>query len=136
MAHSEKIDRCEKTVARLSTDTVLLAETKTDLAVYDKEIKKINADIDTTVRTANESYSLTRNMIEFIHKYEPIYIQRQITQAIQNIFPDPNVQWRLTWFNDIKMPLLTTLLMYKSEVSLEENMKKFDKVITLNSLTA
>ena len=26
--------------------------------------------------------------------------------------------------------------MYKSEVSLEENMKKFDKVITLNSLTA
>ena len=91
MAHSEKIDRCEKTVARLSTDTVLLAETKTDLAVYDKEIKKINADIDTTVRTANESYSLTRNMIEFIHKYEPVYIQRQITQALQNVFPDPNV---------------------------------------------
>ena len=104
--------------------------------MYDKEIKKINADIDTTVRTANESYSLTRNMIEFIHKYEPVYIQRQITQALQNIFPDPNVQWRLSWFNDIKMPLLTTLLMYKSEVSLEENMKKFDKVITLNSLTA
>ena len=46
------------------------------------------------------------------------------------------MQWRLTWFNDIKMPLLTTLLMYKSDISLEENMKNFDKVITLNSLTA
>ena len=26
--------------------------------------------------------------------------------------------------------------MYKSDISLEENMKNFDKVITLNSLTA
>ena len=55
-------------------DTVMLAETKTDIAVYDQEIKKINTDIDVTVRTSNESYSLTRNMIEFIHKYEPVYI--------------------------------------------------------------
>lgn len=64
-------------------------------------------------------------MIEFIHKYEPVYIQRQITQTLQNIMQDPNVLWRLQWFNDIKMPMLTTLLMYKSEISLEENMKKF-----------
>ena len=33
------------------------------------------------------------------------------------------------------MPMLTTLLMYKSEVNLSENMKKFRKVIKLNSLT-
>jgi hypothetical protein len=33
------------------------------------------------------------------------------------------------------MPLLTTLLMYRSEISLEENMKKFEKSLTLNSLT-
>ena len=32
------------------------------------------------------------------------------------------------------MPLLTTLLMYKSEVNIEENMEKFAKVITINSL--
>ena len=74
-------------------------------------------------------------MVEFIHKYEPVYIQRQITQTLQNIIQDPNVLWRLQWFNDIKMPMLTTLLMYKSEISIEENMKKFEKVITLQSLT-
>ena len=33
------------------------------------------------------------------------------------------------------MPLLTTLLMFKSEISIEENMKKFERVVTLNSLT-
>ena len=73
-SHSEKIDRCEKTIAKLCTDTVYLKETKTDLAKYDKEIKQIRENIDSTIKTANESYSLTKNMIEFIHKYEPIYI--------------------------------------------------------------
>jgi len=33
------------------------------------------------------------------------------------------------------MPLLTTLLMYRSDVTLEENMKKFEKAITFKSLT-
>ena len=61
-------------MAKLTTDTVYLAETKTDLARYEKEIKKISAEIHSAVVTANESFSLTRNMIEFIHKYEPVYI--------------------------------------------------------------
>ena len=34
------------------------------------------------------------------------------------------------------MPMLTTLLMYKSDVNLRENMDKFEKVIELKSLTS
>ena len=64
-------------------------------------------------------------MIDFIYKYEPIFIQRQISQTLLNVLEDPKLIWRLNWYNDIKMPLLTTLLMFKSDVSLEENMKKF-----------
>lgn len=30
-------------------------------------------------------------MIEFIYKFEPIYIQRQISQAINYIFPDTTI---------------------------------------------
>lgn len=75
------------------------------------------------------------NMIEFIHKYEPIYIQRQISQTLNAVLEDPKLLWRLNWFNDVKMPMLTTLLMYKSEVNLKENMKKFQQVITFGSLT-
>lgn len=73
-AHQEKIERCEKSVAKLLTDTVHLAETKTDLDLYNKQVKEFNETIDSAVSTANDSFSLTRNMIEFIHKYEPIYI--------------------------------------------------------------
>ena len=71
----------------------------------------------------------TRNMIDFIYKYEPIFIQRQISQTLQAVLEDPKQLWRLNWFNDIKMPLLTTLLMYKSEINIEDNMKKFKKIV-------
>lgn len=74
-------------------------------------------------------------MVEFVHKFEPIYIQRQITQALNYVFPDSTIQWRLNWFNEVKMPVLTTLLLYSADYSLEENMEKFKKMITLDSLT-
>ena len=34
------------------------------------------------------------------------------------------------------MPMLTTLLMYKSEISLKDNMEKFEKTIEIKSLTS
>lgn len=49
---------------------------------------------------------------------------------------DPKQNWRLSWFNDIKMPMLTSLLLQKADISIEENMKKFAKIIKLDSLTA
>jgi len=33
------------------------------------------------------------------------------------------------------MPLLTTLLLKSSEISLEENMKRFQKILAMNSLS-
>ena len=84
---------------------------------------------ETAVREANAADIQTRNMIDFVYKYEPIFIQRQISQTLQSVLEDPKLIWRLNWYNDIKMPLLTTLLMYKSEISIDENMKKFQKVI-------
>lgn len=95
----------------------------------------MNETIDRTVVLSNATDAQTKNMIEFIYKYEPIYIQRQISQCLAYIFPDTAIQWRLSYFNDIKMPLLTTKLMYKSDLSLADQMKRFRKVITLNSLT-
>lgn len=73
------------------TDTVLLGETKADLKTYEADLVRLDKSLDTTMRTANRAESLTNNMIEFIHNYEPVFIQRQISQAIQSIFPDPNV---------------------------------------------
>ena len=74
-------------------------------------------------------------MVEFIYKFEPIYIQRSITQALTYIFPDSTTQWRLNWFNEVKMPILTTILLFEQELSLQTNMDKFKAMIKLDSLT-
>ena len=134
--HEERITRNQNEINKCLLDIVKLKETKTDLSIYEKEKIEMNETLEQGLRTALMAESLTKNMIDFIHKYEPIYIQRQITQTLTNVFPDPNVQWRLNWFNDIKMPMLTTLLMYKSEINLSNNMEKFEKTIELKSLTS
>ena len=55
-------------------DTARLSETKTDLSRYIPEMKKMGDGLIKATITANNSESLTRNMIDFIHKYEPIFI--------------------------------------------------------------
>ena len=71
-------------------------------------------------------------MVEFIYKFEPIYIQRSITQALTYIFPDSTTQWRLNWYNEVKMPILTTILLFEQELSLKTNMDKFKAMIKLD----
>ena len=88
---TDQLTRSLANIAKLLTDTVILGETKADLKKYEAEIARLDKSLDQTIRTSNRAESLTNNMIEFIHKYEPVFIQRQISQAIQNIFPDPNV---------------------------------------------
>ena len=61
-------------LGELQVEAVRLAETKTDLKEYTAEVKAINNGLNTATNTAFTAESLTRNMIEFIHKYEPVFI--------------------------------------------------------------
>ena len=78
-SHTSRLNTAEEKIAKLLTDCVDLRETKTDLTIYHAEIKQMNETIKKTVETALTSEALTKNMIDFIHKYEPIYVQRQIS---------------------------------------------------------
>ena len=51
------------------------------------------------------------------------------------MFPDPKVQWRLNWFNEIKMPLLLSCLLYNGKIDLVENMEELRKTVKLSSLS-
>ena len=122
-------------ISQLFQETLRLSETKTDLKLYSEQIQSLTNGLHSVREIALNSESKTQTMIEFIYKFEPIYIQRQITQALSYVFPDATIQWRLNWFNEIKMPVLTTLLLYKSDFSLEENMAKFRENLKVESLT-
>lgn len=132
---SQQILTAQGEIMKLQQDTLKLEQTKADLKEYNKTIEEHMGMIKATEQVSNDAFSQTQTMIEFLHKFEPIYIQRQITQALQYVFPDSTIQWRLNWFNEVKMPVLTTLLLHQSEISMEENMEKFKSMIKLDSLT-
>ena len=53
-----------------------LHENKANLKEYNTDIRSIKADLHAVRETALNSESLTQTMVDFIHKFEPIYIQR------------------------------------------------------------
>lgn len=61
----------------------------------------------------------------------PIYIQRQFSQCLEFVLPDRASKWRLRWFEEIKVPLLTSLLFIdeKGKANLQERVKSLNKLI-------
>ena len=47
----------------------------------------------------------------YLEKYLPLYMQRNLTHVLGYIFPQKDIQWKLNWFNEIRMPILTINLL-------------------------
>ena len=56
--------------------------------------------------------NLTCTCNNFMEKYMPLYVQRQISDFIEYLFTDRATRWRLNWYNEIKIPLLTAGIMF------------------------
>ena len=56
------------------------------------------------LRTAKADAETSCNYLE---KYSAVYMQRQLTHVLGYIFPQKDVTWRLNWYNEVRMPLLT-----------------------------
>lgn len=66
-------------------------------------IAHIREELNQTMKDASAACN-------FMQKYSPIYVQRQITQTLSQVFPSKDVLWRLNWFNEVKMPLLNAFI--------------------------
>ena len=47
----------------------------------------------------------------YLEKYHPVYMQRSLTHVLGYVFPQKDVQWRLNWYNEVKMPIMTAQLL-------------------------
>lgn len=47
-------------------------------------------------------------------KYNAIYVQRQITQTLNFVLQQKDALWRLNWYNEVKIPLLSALILFDS----------------------
>lgn len=60
----------------------------------------------------------------------PIYIQRQLSEVLNYILPDKLSRWRLQWFNDLKIPLLTSLILIDNgDNSLDQRIETLHKLV-------
>ena len=61
-------------ISQLFQETLRLSETKTDQVMYNKQIQSLTQGLHNVREIALNSESKTQTMIEFIYKFEPIYI--------------------------------------------------------------
>ena len=77
----------------------------------------------------------TQSCSNYMEKYMPIYIQRQISQCVEYVFPDRETKWRLNWYNELKIPLLTALLLNDDgQARLEERIASLHALVMDNIL--
>ena len=47
----------------------------------------------------------------YVEKYIPIAMQRALTHVLAFVFPAKDVAWRLNWYNELRMPMLSAALL-------------------------
>lgn len=48
----------------------------------------------------------------YLEKYLPMYLQRQMTDFVEYLFNDRQTKWRVNWYNEIKIPMLTAAILF------------------------
>ena len=63
-------------------------------------------------------------------------MQRQITHVLGYVFPQKDVTWRLNWYNEVRMPLLTSAILNdEGESHLHTKMKELHDLVIQNPLS-
>ena len=74
MSHTKQIKEMQDQISKLFSNVHTLHENKTNLKDYNKKMEELTSGLHSVRETALNSESLTQTMVEFIHKFEPIYI--------------------------------------------------------------
>ena len=60
----------------------------------------------------------------------PIYVQRSLTHCLGFVFPNRDILWRLNWYNEVKMPLMTaSILLDEGSHALDTKMAEMLEII-------
>lgn len=61
----------------------------------------------------------------YVEKYVPMHLQRSITHILAFVFPGRDTAWRLNWYNELRMPILSAaLLTDEGKHNLREKMQE------------
>lgn len=110
---------------------------KADLQEFEflqKRLLDASNEMRKTVDQCNIEVETCSNYME---KYMPLTIQRQISEFVEYVMPSRETRWRVNWYNEIKIPMLTSAIMYDSgRQSLQRRVEMLDKIVTENMIPA
>lgn len=72
-----------------------------------------------------------------MEKYLPLYIQRQLSDFLEYLFTERAVRWRINWYNEIKIPMLTSAIMFDNgKQSLLDRIEELQNLVVNNIIPA
>ena len=98
--HTSLVNKCV-------TDIMNLQSSKTDQARFDLYIE----NVDSKLKSMNEYTELSRNMVQgcqnYLEKYQPLFVHRQITDALDNVITNVKQKWRIKKYAESKGSFFT-----------------------------
>ena len=65
----------------------------------------------------------------------PLYLQRSMTDFMEYVHTDRAVRWRINWFNEIRVPMLTAAILFDNgSESIDQRIAYLQKLVRENIL--
>lgn len=89
-----------------------LRASKADRDIFD-EFKSRSEAMQLQIRDEVDSFqSKTLSCCNYMEKYIPLYILRQMTEFLEYLHTDRPMRWRINWYNEVKVPMLTSAILF------------------------
>jgi hypothetical protein len=93
--HSSQLEKC-------LIDITTLQASKTDQLAFEAYIESV----DTKVKAISEFTEMSRNMVQgcenYLEKYQPLFVHRQITEALDYVITNVKQKWRVKKYGESK----------------------------------
>ena len=102
--------QAEKIIA-LNKDLYMTNENKVDKTTFkqfESETEENYLGIRQRVDNMAHDINMTGN---YLQKFVPMQIQRAITHVVSFVWPQRDVAWRMNWYNELRMPMLSMALL-------------------------
>ena len=118
-------------ITKLAERSTELESKKMDASTFDHYQKQTDHHIRKNDLDLERNQNDAKACANYLEKYMPLYIQRQMTDFLEYVFPDRQVKWRINWYNEIKVPMFTAAVLTDTGVqSLEERIDQLHSIIT------
>ena len=108
---NDQIQQHAEKIIALNKDLYMTNENKVDKTTFkqfESETEENYLGIRQRVDNMAHDINMTGN---YLQKFVPMQIQRAITHVVSFVWPQRDVAWRMNWYNELRMPMLSMALL-------------------------